>query len=256
MAALRKRLQTKNGNMRDFLQNDLRRPMTSPRLNTQHRYYDPQHLLFAGVANGDGSMTDLVQQRSQAAPGFVGGGFDESGPYCAQIASTTAGLSFTLSSVQYNYFTMGMVYKRLAGGNTTPFSFISQQNGYVFVSGTLHFVLNNGGLWSYSLTTNNVYYLEYTNAVATSGLNRSLLIYNLTSGIMSFINIGASADNVTVTPLLICSNYSGAFNNDRIYAAWFTASQSVPPTVANPPLFPSRGSMMEAASRPWSLWYS
>lgn len=229
----------------------------APQLNRRHPLFPMGgQLIQAVVAEGAG-LRDLLSGTYQT--GTVLQGCDENGPYITSV-STTGPVTFTVPATSYNFINYGCIFK--LGNNTgAGFQIVygfgstgSAQCG-IFTSGNnIEFTESGGDIGAVAGQPGHTYLALWRNSVATAGVQKILMLLDMTAGTL-VQSYQSSSGNIVVNPINALQYINGSLGTNRLYAGFIAGSLLIPPAVQPQAAFLSIDQIMGGLADPWGLWY-
>jgi hypothetical protein len=253
--------------MRDFIQNNFQFPGRSPVINRAHPLLSGSIPGCVAVANMGGGMTDLnlnviasntnTQSKMTEMGPAVNGGNAVNSTTCLTFNGPTTALSAICASCIIKFTGNGTMFpiglNAATSGEssgieiTTTTTVINWQQSNVNVFG------------NYDMKLNHWYYFLVVNRSDTQNGIGYMIVTDLTTGLQeifsnSTIGLGELAWIATVTAIQANdSNTGGPCQIAACHVSGSTPIQSAPNGI-QPRM--DLGTLLEAASKPWSLWYA
>jgi hypothetical protein len=253
--------------MRDFIQNNLKFPARSPVINRAHPLLVGCSIGNVAVANMGGGMTDL-NSNVIASNTNTQSKMTEMGPAVngGNAVNSTTSLSFNGPTGTCSSINASCIIKFTGNGTMFPISFGSQvgtgATGCEITTTTTVINWQQNGVnvfGNYDMKLNHWYYFLVANRSDTQGGTGAMIVTDLTTGLQEiFFNAtGGLAESPyleeTTAIQLNDSNTGGVCQIAACHVAGATPIQAGPNGI-QPRM--DLGTLLEVASRPWSMWYA
>jgi hypothetical protein len=253
--------------MRDFIQNNLRFPARSPVINRAHPLLAGNAIGCVAVANMGGAMTDLnlnviasntnTQSKMTEMGPTVNGGNAVNSTTCLTFNGPAGTLSAISASCIIKFTGNGTMFPICLNAANPGLS-----NGIEITTTTTVINWQEGNLnifGNYDMKLNHWYYFMAYNRSDTQDGTGYMVVTDLTTGLQEIFSNSTSglpelAWLATITAIQANdSNTGGPCQIAACHVAGQTPQQPSPNST-QPRM--DLGALLEAATKPWSLWYA